>query len=70
MKDFIFEYSKLKGKMREKNETQETLAKKIGISENSLNHKLNGKRKFTANEIYVLTELLEIKDIKEYFFST
>ena len=70
MEEVIFDYSKLKGKIREKNETQETLAKKLGISTTSLNYKLNGKNNFSLVEVFKLSKMLVISDLREYFFST
>ena len=68
MEEVIFDYSKLKGKIREKNETQETLAKKLGISTTSLNYKLNGKNNFSLVEVFKLSKMLDISDLREYFF--
>ena len=41
-----YNYSKLLGQIREKNYTQETLAKEIGIQSTTLSQKLNNKAKF------------------------
>ena len=46
-----YDYSKLLGLMREKRITQTCLAKKVGISETSMNFSLNNKRDFKQEEI-------------------
>lgn len=65
-----FEYSKLRGKIREVFGTQGNFAKKIGISGTSLSSKLNGKVQFTQNEISKACSLLSIEssNVAEYFF--
>lgn len=66
----LFDYSRLKGKIKEKCNTQSNLAKKIGISEVSLSAKLNNKVEFSQFEINKICETLEIakEDIPRYFF--
>lgn len=64
------DYSKLKGLMREKGVTQAELAKKIGISESSLNLKLNDKTEFKQREISKICEILNIiGGVDLYFFT-
>lgn len=67
----IYDYSLLLGKMREKNYTQEKLAKSLGISECSVNFSLNNKRNFRQDEILKIIELLDIPktQIEKYFFA-
>ena len=67
----IFDLSKLKGLIREKNKTQEDIAKMIGISTATFNLKINGNAYFSQDEIFSICEALEIKDseYKEYFFT-
>ncbi|WZL82649.1 helix-turn-helix transcriptional regulator [Vallitaleaceae bacterium 9-2] len=60
--------NKLKGRMKEKGHTQATLSKKMGITEQSLNAKLNGKRDFTLSELIRLIDILNIENPNEYFF--
>lgn len=56
--------------MREKEITQDELAKKIGISGTSLNLKLSGKREFKGNEMFAIAETLGVSDkIDVYFFA-
>lgn len=65
-----YNYGKLLGRMREKRMTQTCLAKKVGISETSMNFSLNNKRDFKQEEILSVCEQLEIplSRIPEYFF--
>lgn len=65
-----YDYSKLLGLMREKRITQTCLAKKVGISETSMNFSLNNKRDFKQEEILSACEVLAIplSRIPEYFF--
>ena len=65
----IFDYSKLLGKIKEKGYTQKEIAEKINICETTFISKLKGKRYFTSQEIYVLSDILECNDIKQYFFN-
>ena len=66
-----YNYSKLLGRMREKNITQEILAKKIGLQPPTLSQKLNNKAKFKQAEISNICDVLDIdaKEIGGYFFA-
>ena len=66
-----FDYSKLLGRIREFGFTQETLAKKIGITKASMSLKLNNKANFKQNEIREICKILKISDdeIGAYFFA-
>ncbi len=66
-----FEYSKLRGKIRERFTTQEAFAGAMEMSTVSLSQRLNGKLEFTQDEIFKACELLsiEMKEIDEYFFT-
>ena len=44
------------------------IAQTIGISTNSLHNKLNGKTQFLSKEIVVISRILEIEDVMEFFF--
>lgn len=57
--------NKLLGKMAEAGYTQRSLAMAVGMSENSMGSKINGKRPFNTNEILAICKLLEIKDGSE-----
>jgi transcriptional regulator with XRE-family HTH domain len=66
-----FNYSKLRGKIREVFKTEASFAKKMGISTTSLSQKLNNKVEFTQAEIERAVELLNIpkEEIPMYFFT-
>lgn len=66
-----FDYSRLRGKIRELFGTQEAFAKEIGMSSASLSAKLNNQVDFSQSEINRAAELLEIdtKYIPVYFFT-
>lgn len=61
--------NKLKGRMREKGYTQANLSRKMGISEQSLNAKINGRSDFTLSEVIIIIEVLELDNPAEYFFA-
>lgn len=64
-----FDYSKLRGRIKEKLNHQYVLAEKIGISTNAFSRKLNNALDFTNRETAKIIEVLDIKgdEIKEYF---
>lgn len=66
-----YNYSKLRGRIKEKYETQENLAKKMGLSKISLSKKLNNKIEFKQDEIKKMINLLEINEneVAIYFFN-
>ena len=66
-----FNHSKLLGRMKEIGITQEELANRVGIKPGTLSFKLNGRSKFTTNEILAVCEVLEIDPqyIPIYFFT-
>lgn len=51
----------LRAALAEHGMNQAQLAKKIGISSNSMSRKLNGKREFTLSEVVAITEALELE---------
>lgn len=65
-----FNYSKLRGKIREVFGTQEVFAEKLGIGRVSLSQRLNNILEFTQQEIFKSCSLLEIplEEISLYFF--
>ena len=72
MRAVDFDYSKLKGKIVEKFDTQEAFAKALNISSHSLSAKLAGKSMFSQKEITTCCKLLDItkiNDIGTYFFT-
>lgn len=62
---------RLKAMMMEKGLTQEQLAKRLNISEQTMNYKINNKREFKASEIQALTKILDIPnvDVDGIFFA-
>ena len=66
-----FDYSKLKGKIREVCGTNTVFAQKLGCSLNTLSLKLNNKYEFTQGDIIRSTKILNIAvdDIADYFFA-
>ncbi|WP_040328564.1 DUF739 family protein [Clostridium ihumii] len=62
--------NKLKGKMVEKKYTQKSMAREIGITQQSLNAKLNNRSQFTLDEIVKIVNILEIEDPIEIFFTS
>lgn len=65
-----FDYSKLKGRIKEVYDKYENLVPKISMSEATLSRKLNGKSYFDSQEILELSEALGIPDEERdlYFF--
>ena len=65
-----FDYCKLRGKIREKFESDNNFAKALSISRVSLSQRLNNKSNFSQSEIKKSVELLDlsIRQIPEYFF--
>lgn len=66
----MFDYSKLKGRMKEKGYTQEDIANHINISKSTISLRLNNQALFIQDEISKIIGLLDIpcEEIKEYFF--
>lgn len=67
-----FEYSKLRGKIKEVFGTQDNFAKALGIGRVSLSQRLNNYLDFSQEEInkaYILLNLSK-EEIPIYFFST
>lgn len=64
-------YRKLRGKIREVFGTQEAFALAMGMSKSALSMRLNGKIKWTLDEVMKAKELLWIEDaeISTYFFT-
>lgn len=66
-----FNYSKLRGKIREVFNTQEAFADALEISTTSLSEKLNNKVQFSQKEIEKAVGFLKLdkEEIPAYFFS-
>lgn len=63
------ELSKLKGRIVEKRMSQVELAKKLNLSVQALNAKLNGRANFNLTEIRTIIDVLCIEDneIRQFF---
>lgn len=66
-----FDYSKLKGKIKEVYGTQNEFAKAVGLSFVSISKKLNNVRQFKQSDIDKISEVLKIpkEEIPVYFFT-
>ena len=66
-----FDFSKLRGRIREKYGTEAAFGEALGLSHNSLSKKLNSKVSFVQDEIDQAITILEIPDdeISAYFFT-
>lgn len=53
-------YNLIRGLIAEKRTSQREVARKMGVSAQSLNRKINGKRSFTVEEATKLCEILAI----------
>ena len=64
-------YNIIRGKIKEKFNTQKAFAKALGISTVSLSSKLNGNTDFNHTEMSKMIELLELKEneISNIFFA-
>ena len=71
MTEVKFDYSKLKGRIREIFNTQSAFAEAMGMSTTSLSAKLNNKIEFSQKEMDKASDLLKIKkeEIPVYFFT-
>ena len=67
----MFDYSKLRGLIREKLKSESKYAELMNLSLASVSGKLNSQTPFSLSEIDKTIELLNIdtKDIYEYFFT-
>ena len=72
MSEYIFDYSKLLGKIKEVCHTQAEFAKKMGMSLSGLSARLHNRQDFDTKEICRACEILHIAfvDIPIYFFTT
>lgn len=66
----MFDYSKLKGKIREKLGSESKYAELLGLSQASISAKLNSKVPFSMIEIDMTLEILSIpkNELYDYFF--
>lgn len=60
----------MKERMSELNLKEEYLADKMKMAQSTLNLKINNKRSFTIEEMFEISEYLEIKDVElQNFFN-
>lgn len=66
-----YEYSKLRGKIKECFSQQSELAQQLGISDTSLSNKLNNKTAFDQDEIYKIINMFDLnaEEALAYFFT-
>ena len=66
----MFDYDKLRGKIKEVYRTQKKFAKSLGIGTVSLSQRLNNQLEFTSSEISKSCDLLNVplEEIPVYFF--
>lgn len=69
--EIIFDFSKLRGRIKEIYGTQILFARAMLMNESTLSHKLNNNVEFSPKEIYRACLLLNIKseEIKAFFFT-
>ena len=67
----VFDYSKLRGKIKERNLTEGDFAKRIGIGRTSLYKRLSNQQYFTQDEMLKSCEALGVEpsSIPLYFFA-
>lgn len=67
----MFDYNKLRGRIREVFGTQEEFGKAIGLSNTSISAKLNNKVEWSQHEINKAVDALGLSDneIFAYFFT-
>lgn len=69
----IFDFSKLRGRIKEKLKYESVFAEKLKISQASLSAKFNNKSDFTATEILRASDEdvldIPVNEIGEYFFT-
>ena len=58
---------KLKGRIEEMGMTQLEIAKRLNLTAQSLNAKLNGRANFNIAEVRILSDILAIENLKEFF---
>ena len=68
----MFDYSKLKGRIREICKSDFVFAEKMNINRSTMSLKLNNKSEFTQEEIKRACDVLEIpnEEIGKYFFAS
>lgn len=66
----MFDFSKLKGRIREICQSETNFAKEMDINRSTLSSRLNNKSDFSATEITKACQVLKIStdEVGEYFF--
>lgn len=67
----VYDYRKLRGKIKEVFGTQDAFSEELGIGRVSLSQRLNNQLQFTQDEILKSCDILSIprEEIPAYFFS-
>lgn len=67
----IYDYSKLRGIIIEKCETQLAFSALVGLSDRSITFKMNNQRDWTQSDIEKAIEILDIsrENIPKYFYT-
>lgn len=67
----VWNYRKLRGKIKEVCGTQDVFAEKLGIGRVSLSQRLNNQLEFSQEEIFKACEILgiDLANVAEYFFT-
>ena len=70
--DVEFDYSKLRGRIRDKLVTQDKFAEKLEMGRDTLSSRLNNLTEFSQDEMVKSCHLLDftIEEIAQYFFCT
>ena len=65
-----FDYSRLRGRIKEKCDTQDAFAERLGIGRVSLSQRLNNQLDFSQDEMFKTCDILDIDraEIPTYFF--
>ena len=71
MKNIVFDYSKLRGKIKECFGSEKVFAEKMDMSQQALSARLNNKTEFADNEIYRGKQILSLTtaEVGTYFFT-
>lgn len=69
--DVVFNYDKLRQKIKEQLGTQDQFAKAIGLGRVSVSQSLNNQREFSAGEMFKSAQVLgfPLAEIPVYFFA-
>lgn len=69
--EVVFNYDRLRNRIKEIVGTQDNFAKKIGLGRVSVSQSLNNQREFSAKEMLKAAQVLQFstEEIPAYFFS-